>query len=255
MDGEVCSITDITTPSNGSFPLILANYINKRLIIISSTYSLTYHTLQSPPYGITYISDDKPTGEIAVTLPVEDSVVFLTVGNKMCSSTRKAIAMKNPSAIRYHRPDNMMIVITHTPEQQTRFQCWSVKGELVRTIASVNYYIDRMNLTTVGRIIFTSFKNHCLCLLDMSGKVLKSFHYIDDNMKGPYGLASDKKQSIYVCGLKCLRVVSEEGKWGTILRSDDGHAPQSLHVCNKTDRLFVGQAQRQKCNYLLIFQL
>jgi hypothetical protein len=137
--------------------------------------------------------------------------------------------------------------------QNASIQCWSLNGDLVRTIASFGYCIESINLTHDNQIIFGSLSKHCIQSCDMSGKVLRYFPYIDDSMCGPYGIASDQSQSIYVCGFKCLRVVSREGEWNELLTRDDGFKPQSLLVSNRSDRLYV--AQEKGCTDLLIFEL
>ncbi|XP_060596468.1 transcription intermediary factor 1-beta-like [Ruditapes philippinarum] len=100
-------------------------------------------------------------------------------------------------------------------------------------------------------------KKHCIQSCDMSGNILRDFPYIDDKMRGPFGITADQFQSIYVCGFNCLSVVSIEGEWNELLTSDGGFAPQSLLVSNRSDRLYVGQTRKQSSADFdfLIFEL
>ncbi|XP_060596469.1 uncharacterized protein LOC132750492 [Ruditapes philippinarum] len=252
---QTCSITDIATPSNETFPVILVDFRNQKLIMISVEYSLIYHQLEWIPWGITFISYDRPNGEIAITCSYDDRILFFTIGQKIAKiaeSKRTSIKVESPRGIRYHKSENVMIVAVNN-FQNASIQCWSLNGDLVRTIASFGYCIESINLTHDNQIIFGSLSKHCIQSCDMSGKVLRYFPYIDDSMCGPYGIASDQSQSIYVCGFKCLRVVSREGEWNELLTRDDGFKPQSLLVSNRSDRLYV--AQEKGCTDLLIFEL
>ncbi|XP_060602148.1 uncharacterized protein LOC132755314 [Ruditapes philippinarum] len=252
---QSCAITDIATPSNETFPVILVDCVNQRLIIISDEYSPIYHQLQWRPWGITFISYISQNGEIAITFPQENRISLLTIGKNISESKRSCIKVKSPAGIRYHKSENVMIVVTDFINAS--IQCWSLNGHLVRTIASFDYNIDRINLTNDDQIIFVSHTKHCIQSCDMSGKVLRYFPYIDDSMCGPYGIASDQSQTIYVCGFKCLRGVSREGEWNELLTRDDGFEPQSLLVSNGSDRLYVGQTRKSWSadNEFLIFEL
>ncbi|XP_060581529.1 uncharacterized protein LOC132738118 [Ruditapes philippinarum] len=251
---QSCSINDIATPSNETFPVILVDSVNKRLIIISVEYSLIYHQLEWIPWGITFISYESPNGEIAITCPYDDRILFLTIGENSSVSKRTSIKVEQPTGIRYHESENVMIIAVNN-FLNASIQCWSLNGHLVRTIASFDYNIDKLNLTNDDQIIFVPESKHCIQSCDMSGKMLRCIPYIDDNMCGPYGLASDQSQSIYVCGFKCLRVVSREGEWNELLTRDDGFASQSLLVGNRSDRLYVGQGNDKGCTDFLIFEL
>jgi hypothetical protein len=148
-------------------------------------------------------------------------------------------------------------MIVATDYENASIQCWSLNGHFVRTIASFGYRIDRINLTNDNQIIFASPSKHCIQSCDMSGNILRDFPYIDDKMRGPFGITADKFQSIYVCGFNCLSVVSIEGEWNELLTSDGGFAPQSLLVSNRSDRLYVGQTRKQSSADFdfLIFEL
>jgi hypothetical protein len=252
---QSCSITDIATPSNETFPVILVDVPNQRLIIISDEYSLIYHQLEWIPWGITFISYDMPNGEIAITCPFDDRISFLTIGENISVSKRSSITLKCPTGIRYHKSENVMIVIVRE-NRNASIQCWSLNGDLVRTIVIVTgNYIENINLTNDDQIIFASRSKHCIQSCDMSGNILRYFPYMDDSMQGPFGTAADQNQSVYVCGFGCLRVVSREGKWDELLTRDDGYAPQSLLVSNRSDRLYVGQALEKGRTDFLIFEL
>jgi WD40 repeat protein len=251
---QSCSITDIATPSNETFPVILVDCVNQRLIIISDEYSVVYHQLEYVPWAITFISYDSPNGEIAITCPKENRILFFTICQKISEGKRSSIKVEYCIGIRYHTSENVLIVAV-TNNGNANIQCWSLDGHLVRTIASFGYDIDRLSLTNDGQIICVCKSKHTVKSYDMSGKLLRCLPYIDDSMRGPYGIASDQSQSIYVCGFKCLRVVSRDGEWDELLTSDDGFAPQSLLVSNKSDRLYVGQGKCKEFSHFLIFEL
>jgi hypothetical protein len=52
-------------------------------------------------------------------------------------------------------------------------------------------------------------------------------------------------------------VVSREGEWNELLTEDDGFAPQSLLVSNRSDRLYIGQTRKTSSadHDFLIFEL
>ncbi|XP_045165231.2 uncharacterized protein LOC123529092 [Mercenaria mercenaria] len=247
-----CSVTDVAMPSNNRMLLILADCINRRLIVISVEYNVTFHHLPSNPWGIAEISDT----EIAVSLPEDDQVKiisFVSVRDTICHSNRKSFIVSGPpSGIKYRKSDSSLIIVIHKG-QICVLESWSLDGNYLRTVALFEYNIDYMTLTPDEKILYSSSGKHIVCLLEPDGTVLKSFQYVDDNMCGPYGIASDEFGNIYVCGLNRLRVVSKEGKWEQILAQEDGFAPQSVLFCDKTKRLFVGQAKTYED--VLVFQI
>ncbi|XP_053376780.1 E3 ubiquitin-protein ligase TRIM33-like [Mercenaria mercenaria] len=247
-----CSITDMAMLPNNKILLILADQINRRLIVISADYNVTFHQLPSDPWGIAEISDT----EIAVSLPLDKQVqiiTFITVKDAICHSNRKSFKVSGqPFGIRYRKSDCSLVIVIRKG-QTCVLEYWSLDGNYLRTVASYNYSIDYITLTADEKILYSSSVEHLVGLLEPDGTVLKSFQYVDDNMLGPYGIASDAFGNIYVCGLKRLRVVSKEGKWEQIIAQEDGYAPQSVLLSDKTKRLFVGQSRTSKG--ILVFQI
>ncbi|XP_045165461.2 uncharacterized protein LOC123529268 [Mercenaria mercenaria] len=242
-----CSIIDMATSPNNQV-LIVADVINNRLVIISDEYDVTFHQFASKPWAVTYISDT----EVAVSLPEDKQVKFITVGDISCKNRKSIEVPGAPYGIRYRKSDCSLVIVNQESQRFT-IEYWSLDGNFLRTITSHDYALDHMTLTADGKILYSSSAKHLVCLLEPDGTVLKSFQYVDDNMLGPYGIASDAFGNIYVCGQKRLRVVSKEGKWEQILAQEDGFAPQSVLFCDKTKRLFVGQTRTNKD--VLMFQI
>ncbi|XP_053392494.1 uncharacterized protein LOC123563924 [Mercenaria mercenaria] len=248
-----CGIIDVTMLPNNRVLLILVDRINSRLIIISKEYNVSFHQVPSEPWGVTYISDTK----IAVSFVECEQVQIIkviTVKDTISLKNRKSFkVLGKPLGIRYRKSDCSLLIAFNNSQRYT-LEYWSLDGNYLRTVASCEYSINFITLTADEKILYSSAEKHLVCLLEPDGKVLKSFQYADDDsMCGPYGIASDAFENIYVCGQMRLRVVSKEGKWEQILAQEDGFAPMSILSCDKTKILFVCQAKRYED--VLVFQI
>ncbi|XP_053407610.1 uncharacterized protein LOC128559563 [Mercenaria mercenaria] len=245
-----CSIFDAAILSESPVSLLLVDFLNGRLILTSDSHVIDSYQCLSKAWGVARLSET----EVAVSFPEFGEVQFFTVGDTISRSNRKSIEFSDtsmPAGIRYYR-SGCSLVVCFFDGDRSRLEIWSLEGKLLRTISSFDY---RTHMTHIvdDKILLSSSVNHSACLLGLDGIVIKTFQFIDDNMRGPYGIVSDVNENIYVCGNRCLRLVSKRGRWEQIIAEEERFAPQTVLVCDKTNRLYVGQAKGRQD--LLVFQM
>ncbi|KAK3577170.1 hypothetical protein CHS0354_037508 [Potamilus streckersoni] len=180
--------------------VLLADYNNKRVLLLNSSYQcIVSLTLPDSPWDICVV-DHK---EVAVSLPLQKTLQFLSITNGFMRSTRtvetryecRGIASKGRGKIVLSgsckdKGKHYWSLINSTGLEE---KCYQFDCQCDPSLT----YIALNSLCT--RVYITVSQAHSLYCFDMDGKRL--FVYRNDSLKFSQGVATDRDDNVYVLGM------------------------------------------------------
>ncbi|KAK3591659.1 hypothetical protein CHS0354_040567 [Potamilus streckersoni] len=218
--------------------LILADYNNKRVILLNSSYQyIACFTLPDNPRDVCVVDHQK----VCVSLPLQKTLQFLCITSGAIKPTRKV---------------------------QTRYECWGVasagNGKIAVSSSCINGKCYWSLIKSTGKEMFYPFDCQCdlsatyvtlnssctrvyisvwransLYCFDMDGRMM--YKYSADNLKKPFGVATDRDDNVYVVGRGSNNIHQLTSDGTPIRIITEGIPRGSMAVCfsNSLDRFLI----------------
>ncbi|KAK3591681.1 hypothetical protein CHS0354_040605 [Potamilus streckersoni] len=219
-------------------------------------------------------------GAVNLNLEVESEIKILLaqksdIGRVMCRKTRaqfpisrverslKERQIEMVNAVKIKGPDNktpdfrgktlQFLCITSgaikpTRKVQTRYECWGVASAGNGKIAEMCYPFDcqcDLSATYVTlnssctRVYISVWKANYLYCFDMDGRMM--YKYSADNLKKPFGVATDRDDNVYLVGRGSNNIhqLTSDGTPIRIITEDIPRGSMAVCFSNSLDRFLI----------------
>ncbi|KAK3609029.1 hypothetical protein CHS0354_020692 [Potamilus streckersoni] len=175
---------------------------NQCILLSSSHWFITSHTLTSEPWNVCVLDDDQ---KVAVSLYNKSKIQILSVVVEVIRPVRTITTKYNCAGIEAAGKGEM-VVNGYCDKNKSQWSLITTSGEVKcsHQYDSADYsnsYVALNNMET--RIYVTIYMMDSLLCFDMEGR--KQFTYSPENLGGPFGVAVDRYENIYV-----LRFLSDK---------------------------------------------
>lgn len=215
--------------------VIVTDYTNKRLKILSAEYKYLSHLeLCGSPYGACV------TGESEVAVCIFDKCLIQLVGFRPAVRPTRSFSTELKCEGVAFDGNQLFVTVTGEPTNQVRI--YAVTGSLQRIIEGLDGkpLFTRINqivyCSSSSRFYVTDMKRGVICL-DKKGTVLS---VMEDNREGqPTGIAPDGEGGFFIADFKSNRVMHfghDLRKINVVLKGDAG-IKEPLSLCFDTESL------------------
>ncbi|KAL3887968.1 hypothetical protein ACJMK2_000353 [Sinanodonta woodiana] len=214
--------------------LLLADESNKILHLLDSTYNpITSYGAKHYIFDVCVLDDND---DVAVTMPLENRVQFLSVSNGKITPTRTITTRYTCHGIAAAGKGNIIISGYRTVDRKPYWSHVTSEGKeichLIESDCKDSYTYVAVD-SSFTRVYITVNMAHSLYCFDMSGK--QKFCYRPDSLKNPRSVATDKYDNVYVAGYGSNNIHQLTPDGDAIQIISNGVPSKPLAICFNRD--------------------
>ena len=206
--------------------------------------------LLGAPHTIPYcITVTKPDDVIAVSLPEQKKIGFVSTNDGQIKVTDKVIQTKHKPgaifglkfgdiAVAWREPVAFGIIDNNTARADTEDKVYFCKDTAGRRLKSFEYMaIDEER----SHVIQPCTRDRAVYCFDFNGN--PKFKYTNPELRCPQGVAVDRDGNIYVCDYEtdCIHVISPTGSASRLIKDECPFTPLAIAFNKDGDRFAVTQ--------------